>query len=705
MSLPICISGKWLCVNEILTQKLRGLIAPYTCHLRRGPSLDFGRERHDNAPMSLPPGFLDELRSRLSIGQVVGRKVMWDTRKSNQGKGDLWAPCPFHQEKSASFHVDDRKGFYYCFGCHAKGDAITFVRETENVDFMEAVKILAAEAGLPVPQSDPRAQEKADHRTLLVDVMEQAVQWHRMQLQTGAAAQARDYLARRGLSAEAQARWDIGFAPSNGGVMAQLVGKGVAQKLVIDAGLAAESDRGGSPYDRFRGRIIFPIRDARGRAIGLGGRAMDPNARAKYLNSPETALFDKGRSLYNHGPAREAAGKGKPLIVAEGYMDVIALSEAGFGATVAPLGTAITEDQLRMLWRIAPEPIIALDGDTAGLRAAMRVIDIALPLLEAGQSLRFAIMPEGMDPDDLIKSQGAGAMQALLDQAIPMVQLLWQRETEGKNFDSPERKAALDKALREKIKLIQDPSIRSHYGEAIKEMRWALFRPARGGAPKRGGQRAWARNQEPWQRDIAPVASSKMSVLAAGAADEDYLREAVILAVLILNPAAAPAFEAAIEQMRCADPDHRALRDHILHHLADTDDGAGLRNSVGEDSLERLRRQGHVSVVPAVRRPGEGDLARLCLSEEFAKLTARRGHAREIEDAVEDLSGLADEGVTWRLQQSAQAVDRAGRGDNEDRAEYDLGENGARMKKEERNALDELLDQISFGKDAKGSDH
>ena len=206
------------------------------------------------------------------------------------------------------------------------------------------------------------------------------MQWHRLQLQTGAAADARDYLARRGFDAAGLDRWDIGFAPANGGVMAHLKGKGVDPKLVIEAGLAAESDRGGSPYDRFRGRIIFPIRDGRGRPIGLGGRAMDPNARAKYLNSPETPLFDKGCSLYNHGPAREAAGKGTPLIVAEGYMDVIALSEAGFGATVAPLGTAVTEEQLRLLWRIAPEPIIALDGDTAGIRAAMRVIDIALPL-------------------------------------------------------------------------------------------------------------------------------------------------------------------------------------------------------------------------------------------------------------------------------------------------------------------------------------
>ncbi|MFO7804783.1 MAG: DNA primase, partial [Paracoccaceae bacterium] len=337
--------------------------------------------------MSLPPGFLDELRTRLSLGQVVGRKVMWDTRKSNQAKGDLWASCPFHQEKSASFHVDDRKGFYYCFGCHAKGDAISFVRETENVDFIEAVKILADEAGMPMPERDPQAQKKADVREELVEVMEQAVQHFRLNLKTAAAGEARDYLQHRGLSEEAQARWEIGFAPDNGGALRHLTDKGVDPKKVIEAGLAAESDRGGSPYDRFRGRIIFPIRDARGRAIALGGRAMAANARAKYLNSPETPLFDKSRTLYNVQRAREAAGKGHPLIVAEGYMDVIALVEGGFPAAVAPLGTAVTEHHLRMLWRIAPEPILALDGDKAGLGAAMRVIDIALPLLEAGQSL------------------------------------------------------------------------------------------------------------------------------------------------------------------------------------------------------------------------------------------------------------------------------------------------------------------------------
>ena len=654
--------------------------------------------------MSLPPGFLDELRTRLSLGQVVGRKVMWDTRKSNQGKGDLWAPCPFHQEKSASFHVDDRKGFYYCFGCHAKGDAITFVRETENVDFMEAVKILAGEAGLPIPAGDPHAQEKSDRRTELTDVMEQAVQWHRLQLNTGAASDARAYLVRRGFDSASLDRWDIGFAPANGGVMAHLTGKGIDPKLVIEAGLAAENDRGDRPYDRFRGRIIFPIRDGRNRPIGLGGRAMEVNARAKYLNSPETPLFDKGRSLYNHGPAREAAGKGVPLIVAEGYMDVIAMSESGFTATVAPLGTAITEDQLRLLWRIAPEPIIAMDGDTAGVRAAMRVIDIALPLLEAGQSLRFALMPEGMDPDDVLKSKGKAAMQDLLDAAIPMVHLLWRRETDDKVFDSPERKAALDKILREKIKLIVDPSIRTHYGEAIKQMRWELFSAHKKSKPAYNqGQRAtWSRNQERWQRDISPMAASKMSALGSGAADVDHMREAVILATLLSTPSVISMFEADIERMECSDPNHAYLRAAILRHALADDVMANVVADVGADALEKLMRNPHLRLAPSVRKAGNVEIAKQSLTEELGKLLSRRGHLRELSDGMDDMAGLVDEGVTWRLSRAAASVDTTIRHDDDDSAEYDKGENGALIKKVERSALDDLLDRIGFANDKNG---
>lgn len=622
--------------------------------------------------MSLPPGFLDELRTRTSLSQVVGRKVTWDPRKSNQGKGDLWAPCPFHQEKSASFHVDDRKGFYYCFGCHAKGDAVTFVKETENVGFMEAVEILAREAGMPMPERDPVAAERSDHRTELSGVMEEAFKWFRLQLKTSAAAEARAYVAKRGLSEAAQDRWEIGFAPDGWhNLQSAMKQKGIADDLLVEAGLCARSDRGGEPYDRFRNRIIFPIRDGRGRAISLGGRAMDPADNAKYLNGPETVLFDKGRNLFNHGPAREAAGKGQPLVVAEGYMDVIALVEAGFKSSVAPLGTAVTDDQLRLMWRIHDEPIIALDGDKAGINAALRVVDLALPLLEAGKGLRFAILPTGLDPDDLIKAQGAVAMQKVLDEAQSMVTLLWRRETEGRNFDSPERKAALDKILRAAIARIADPSIRSHYGEEIKRLRLDLFgtRARPNWQPQRKGRFV----PEPQNA----LASTKGSLLA-NAPDriEEVLREAVILATLITHPTLIPRFESALERMDLVGEGHEALRVIMLSHMDPATLEDRLRRAAPA-ALDALLTRPHVLIAPPVRNRTDSELATLCLAEELAKLDARRGARREIEDAVEDLSGLADEGLTWRLSQAAAARHRADRPPRADAGE--LGEDRAAL--------------------------
>ena len=645
--------------------------------------------------MSLPPGFLDELRSRVSLTQVAGRKVMWDPRKSNQGKGDMWAPCPFHQEKTASFHVDDRKGYYYCFGCHAKGDAITFVRETENVDFMEAVRILAQEAGMTVPERDPEARQKADRRAGLSDVMQIAVQHFRMMLKTGAGREARAYLERRGLDPDAQDRFEIGVAPEAWqGLWDHLTGKGVEEAQILACGLAKPSQKGGRPYDTFRNRIMFPIRDARGRCIAFGGRAMDPDDNAKYLNSPETELFDKSRTLYNHGPAREAAGKGQALIVAEGYMDVIALSEAGFKASVAPLGTAVTEHQLALLWRISDEPIIALDGDTAGLRAAHRVIDLAIPLIEAGKSLRFAMMPDGQDPDDLIRAKGPQAVQAVLDHAAPMVELLWKRETEGRVFDSPERKAALDKALRDKIKMIRDPALRSHYGQTIKDLRWQLFRaPPPGGLGKagRGGK-----NQTP----KGPVAATLRA--RDGEVPETQLREAVILAVLMRHPDLLLEFESTLERLIVESADHTALRDALLTCTPTAEIGveAQVKSVVGEGVVEKLVAMPHLRLIPAMRRTGDHEIARLTLNDTIARLEADRATAAESEDAVDDLAGLADEAVTWRLSEAAKAKNTALSGPVDDRTEYERGANGAPVNREERDTFDALLDQIGLSKGA-----
>ncbi len=632
--------------------------------------------------MSLPPGFLDDLRTRVSLSSVVGRKVTWDMRKSNLGKGDMWAPCPFHQEKSASFHVDDRKGFYYCFGCHAKGDAVTFIKETENLGFMEAVAVLAAEAGMPMPARDPQAAQVADRRAQLSAVVEESFKWFRLQLRTSAAADARAYLAKRGLSEQAQDRWEIGFAPdARQGLFAALTQKGIAPDLIVDAGVCARPDDGGPPYDRFRGRIIFPIRDGRGRAISLGGRAMAADARAKYLNGPETELFDKGRNLYNQAPAREASGKGQPLVVAEGYMDVIALSEAGFRAVVAPLGTAVTEDQLRLMWRISDEPIIALDGDTAGVRAALRVIDLALPLLEAGKGLRFAVMPGGMDPDDLIRASGAGAMKAVLDNAQPMVNLLWQREIEGRSFDSPERKAALENTLDTCLKRISDAKIRKQYEKEIGNLKWTLFNPSK----SKKSRTAFVAGKLP-KEELPPVVTTKASFLAnATEQAEDIKVETIILAALVVHPSLIRFFESALERMDLAEHGNEAIKSILLSHLDTSTVEDRLRRAAPE-ALDAMMMRPHVQSAPPVQNRSDAEFARMCLAEDFAKLEARRGARREIEEAVEDMSGLADEGLTWRLTKATEARHRADHPAREDAA--DLGEDRGAMSSHLQNLID-----------------
>ena len=609
--------------------------------------------------MSLPPGFLDEIRNRLSLAQVAGRKVIWDNKKTNQAKGDFWAPCPFHQEKTASFHVDDRKGYYYCFGCHEKGDMIGFVMGTENVGFIEAVEILAGEAGLQMPARDPRAKEKQDRNKELGDVMEMAVQFFKLHYASKAGTAARDYVRDRRLPVEIQDQFEIGFAPAARDALYQhLRGKGVDEAKIVEAGLAGKPDDGRSPFDRFRNRIIFPIRDARGRCIAFGGRAMDPNDNAKYLNSPETPLFDKGRTLYNHGPAREAAGKADQLIVAEGYMDVIALSQFGFGHAVAPLGTAITEHQLQMLWRMHPEPIIALDGDTAGLRAAMRLIDLALPVLEAGKSLRFCIMPEGQDPDDYLKANGADALRELLSSAEPMVNLLWRRETDGKVLDSPERRAAVDKSLREAIFKIKDKSIRSHYGQAIAALRRELFEPR---TQTRTG--VW----QPRGRPSGPQNSTKSTALAQADEASIRLREAVILMAALRQPETVKTHLTQFEKLGLQNDDFQKILNALLDNLEialSEDDPTEwldqtLHSTLGTSPITTLSAMRAIASHPHLQDDSDPELTARTLEEELAKLAALSGARNEIADAIEDMGGMVDEGLTWRLSQAAEARTKA----------------------------------------------
>jgi DNA primase len=619
--------------------------------------------------MALPPGFLDELRARVSLAKVVERKVSWDQRKSQPAKGDYWACCPFHQEKSSSFHVEDRKGFYYCFGCHAKGDAITFLKDAENMEFMEAVQVLAQEAGMPMPERDPEAAKQQDRRLKLVEVMEVAAQFFRLQFRAAKGQEARAYIQRRGLTEATVERFEIGFAPdSRTALKEHLAGKGIDIRTMDETGLVIVPDDGGTPYDRFRGRVIFPIRDARGRCIAFGGRALSPDARAKYLNSPETALFDKGRSLYHHGPAREAAGKKGALIVAEGYMDVVALAQAGFAHAVAPLGTAITEDQLRLMWRIADEPVIALDGDKAGLRAAMRVIDIALPMLEPGKSLRFALMPEGQDPDDLIKAQGASAMQAAIDKALPMVELLWRRETEDQVFDSPERRAALDARLRAALGKISDQNLRGHYGQAIKEKRAQLFapaiaarsdfappfRPSQGKGRRFGGVPGWA-----MQAGAMPSAEVKSSALARarGIEAEARGREATMLMTLINHPGLAETWAEALEDMEFVCRDLETIRRALISALTSDDVAADpsewlaeIERSIGQPPMPVLLSTPLGREARFAAAEADEDLAEYGFEEMLSRHRALLALSREVREAEMELAEDVGEELDRRLE-------------------------------------------------------
>ena len=656
------------------------------------------REHYSN--MSLPPGFLEELRNRSSLSQVVGRKVTWEQKKTNISKGDYWAPCPFHSEKTASFHVDDKKGFYYCFGCHEKGDAISFIRNSENVSFIEAVEILAREAGMTMPTRDPKAQEKIDINKELANIMESAVQFYKMQFNGSNAKSAKDYIKSRGLSGDTINIFEIGFAPNDRTSLSQfLLNKGIPEDKIIDAGLAIKPDDGGNIFDRFRGRIMFPIRNTQGRCIAFGGRAMDPNARAKYLNSNETALFDKGRSLYNHGLAREASGKANSLIVAEGYMDVIALSQFGFKHAVAPLGTAITENQLALIWRIHHEPIIALDGDTAGLRAALRLIDLALPLLETGKSLRFCILPTGQDPDDILKEKGAAYMQELLENAVPMVNLLWQRETEGKDFDSPERRALLDKSLRTAVMKIRDKSIRHHYGQAIKELRYKLFAPINNGLNPLNKSRSLGYSQV-WGKKpkLMASANTKSSMLAIQSDETNWrLRESLILASAIKNQSAALKNESALERCPITTPDLVEIMNAILINLhikkkdAGMSDGfeENIQNSLGYSPIDKLMKLKPLKKHPYLKNNTDPDLIQQTLEEELAKHVALIGAQNEIKEAEQDLTGLVDEGLTWRLQQAAMAKTKATRAIEEEDSETD--ENSLEMSKNLQNMLDNQI--------------
>ncbi len=440
-------------------------------------------------PMRFTPQFLDELRARLPVSEVVGRRV----KLRKQGR-EFIGLSPFNKEKSPSFTVNDQKGFFHDFSSGKHGDIFGFVMETEGVAFPEAVERLAQLAGVPLPKVSHEDEQRDARRKTLHDVMELAAKFFESTLAARAGAKARGYLADRGLDSATQLKFRLGYATNERFALKEHLGShGIPVEDMVEAGLLVSGDDIPLPFDRFRDRVMFPITDLRGRVVAFGGRALEKDAQAKYLNSPETPLFHKGATLYNIATARQAAHDGAPVIAVEGYVDVIAMVTAGFAATVAPLGTALTEDQLTLLWKMADEPVLCFDGDNAGLRAAYRAVELAMPRLKPGKSLKFALLPQGQDPDDLVRSAGREAVMEVIAAARPLADMLWARETEGHTFATPERRAALEARINEVTSGIADDSVRKYYRQDFNARLAQFFAPAQ--APRGNFQRGQGQGQ------------------------------------------------------------------------------------------------------------------------------------------------------------------------------------------------------------------
>jgi DNA primase len=461
--------------------------------------------------MRFTPQFLDELKARLPVSEVVGRRVKL-VRSGREFKG----LSPFNKEKTPSFFVNDQKQAWFDFSSGKNGSIFDFIMESEGVSFPEAVERLAQMAGVPLPKVSHEDQARDARRKTLHDVMELAAKFFEATLASRVGAKARGYLADRGLDPATQLKFRLGYASSERFALKEHLGShGIPVEDMVEAGLLIAGGDIPVPFDRFRDRVMFPIADLRGRVIAFGGRAMEKDAAAKYLNSPETPLFHKGATLYNIATARQAAHegaqKGVPVIAVEGYVDVIAMVTAGFPATVAPLGTALTEDQLALLWKMADEPVLCFDGDNAGLRAAYRAVELAMPRLKPGKSLKFALLPQGQDPDDLVRSAGREAVAEVIAGARPLAAMLWTRETEGHSFDTPERRAALEARIHEVTAGIGDDAVRKYYRQDFQTRLQQFFAPAqapRGNYPPRGqgsgfgrgeGQNWRERPKGPWQ--------------------------------------------------------------------------------------------------------------------------------------------------------------------------------------------------------------
>lgn len=589
--------------------------------------------------MRFSNSFLDEIRDRVQISDVISRRVSWDKRKTNVSRGDYWACCPFHGEKSPSFHCENRKGRYHCFGCGVTGDHFRFLTDIEGLSFPEAVQQIADMAGVAMPIADPVMERREKERGSLLDVMELATTFFQDQLQTATGARARAYLRDRGLTGRTIETFRLGFAPDSRNALKEfLAGKGVAKEQIEACGLVVHGPDVPVSYDRFRDRIMFPILSSREKVIAFGGRAMSPDAPAKYLNSNETELFHKGNVLYNFARARrsiQGADGAQTIIAVEGYMDVIALHQAGVENAVAPLGTALTENQLELLWKMTPQPVLCFDGDGAGVRAANRAADLALPHLKPGRTVRFALLPDGKDPDDLVRHEGRAPFDKVMSQAKPLAEMLWSRELNTGKFDTPEARAELEARLKQMVAVIADENVRRHYQQDIRDRLNAFFQPQfqnRGGE-RRSFERGSGPGRRGGQQDArgARIAGGGVSErlarsgLVRGHQDIPALRESVLALTIVNHPAL---MQDEYDEIASIDYDNRELQRLWSGVLGAAAAVAGP-HLTREYLIERLEEQGFGTLLKSLEQQIRN--ARLWIAtEEAAMEDAREGYRQAL---------------------------------------------------------------------------
>lgn len=564
--------------------------------------------------MRFPPHILDEIRARLSVSQVVGRKVAL----KKQGR-EFAGLSPFKTEKTASFFVNDQKGFYHCFATGEHGDIFTFLIKTEGLSFPEAVERLAAEAGVALPKPaarDPGFEAHEDERARLYRLLEASAQFFADCLQSRDGRIASNYLMRRGLNADTVAAFRLGYAPNDRSrLKSHLAAAGFSERDMITSGMLIGGADISTPYDRFRNRLMFPIRDPKGRVIAFGGRALDEGQPAKYLNSPETPLFHKGRVLFNFDVARPVAHETSRIIVVEGYMDVIALAQAGVREAVAPLGTALTHEQMQLLWRLAPEPILCFDGDSAGGKAAHRAIDTALPHLKPGLSLSFAFMPAGLDPDDLVRQSGRDGFEAVMARSSPLADVLFAREWDAGDWSTPERRAGLELQIRKLTAQITDDGVRSHYERDMRDRLFKAWRPqgsshgrtdrfagAQRGAPRKafagGGANNWGGvagtgkqrgNPRNASAGVAASSSLRQSTLVAPGNGLPQ-REVLLVRTMLNHPWLIDEYAEEIAAIQFTSEGLRSVRDGVLsaHAIENSLDISGLRSHLTQLGLDRF---------------------------------------------------------------------------------------------------------------------